>query len=53
MLKKVGVEFLGEIEEFDYGKSGWIMEPNGYKIELRKHNYAAYDKIKGDVNASS
>jgi predicted enzyme related to lactoylglutathione lyase len=33
-LKKEGVEVLGEIQEFDYGKFGWIMDPEGRKIEL-------------------
>ena len=33
-LKKEGVEVVGEIEEFEYGKFGWIMDPEGRKIEL-------------------
>lgn len=33
-LKKMGVEQIGEIEEFDYGKFAWIMDPEGTKIEL-------------------
>lgn len=33
-LKKEGVEVLGEIEEYEYGKFGWIMDPEGRKIEL-------------------
>jgi len=33
-LKEEGVEIVGEIEEYDYGKFGWIMDPEGNKIEL-------------------
>jgi len=34
VLKKEGVEVVGEIEEYPYGKFGWIMDPEGNKIEL-------------------
>jgi predicted enzyme related to lactoylglutathione lyase len=33
-LKKEGVQIVGEIEEYPYGKFGWIMDPDGNKIEL-------------------
>ena len=33
-LKNEGVAICGEIEEFDYGKFGWILDPDGNKIEL-------------------
>ncbi len=33
-LKKEGVTVVGEIETYDYGKFGWIMDPDGNKIEL-------------------
>ena len=33
-LSKEGVKVVGEIEEYDYGKFGWIMDPEGNKIEL-------------------
>lgn len=52
-LKKEGVEVVGKMEVFEYGKFGWIMDPNGYKIELWEPNDEEYDKIKGDVNTSS
>ena len=32
-LKKEGMEIVGEIEEYDYVKFGWIMDPEGNKIE--------------------
>jgi len=34
VLKEEGVQIVGEIEEYPYGKFGWIMEPDGNKIEL-------------------
>ena len=34
VLKEEGVEIVGEIEEYEYGKFGWIMDPEGNKIEL-------------------
>ena len=33
-LKKEGVTVVGEIEKYDYGKFGWILDPEGNKIEL-------------------
>ena len=33
-LRKDGVQVVGEIEEYDYGKFGWVMDPEGNKIEL-------------------
>ena len=33
-LKKEGVQIIGEMEEYDYGKFGWILDPDGNKIEL-------------------
>ena len=33
-LKASGVEIVGEMQEFEYGKFGWIIDPDGYKIEL-------------------
>ncbi|MBL7870310.1 MAG: VOC family protein [Cyclobacteriaceae bacterium] len=34
VLKEEGVEIVGEMQEFPYGKFGWIMDPEGNKIEL-------------------
>lgn len=33
-LKNAGIKQVGEIQEFDYGKFAWIMDPDGHKIEL-------------------
>ncbi|AZQ59383.1 VOC family protein [Maribacter sp. MJ134] len=34
VLKKEGVTVVGEIEEYSYGKFGWILDPDGNKLEL-------------------
>ena len=34
LLKAEGVEVVGEIETYDYGKFGWILDSEGNKIEL-------------------
>lgn len=33
-LKEEGVTIVGEMEEYEYGKFGWILDPEGNKIEL-------------------
>ena len=33
-LKNEGVTIVGKIEEYEYGKFGWILDPEGNKIEL-------------------
>lgn len=34
VLKEEGVAVLEKVEEYPYGKFGWIMDPEGNKIEL-------------------
>lgn len=33
-LREEGVELAGEPQDTDYGKFGWILDPEGNKIEL-------------------
>ena len=33
-LKEQGANVVGDIQEYDYGKFGWVMDPDGNKIEL-------------------
>lgn len=33
-LQQNGVEIVGKIEEYDYGKFGWVMDCDGRKVEL-------------------
>ncbi|MCF8379422.1 MAG: VOC family protein [Bacteroidales bacterium] len=37
MIKRLiseGMEVVGDIQSYDYGKFGWVMDPDGNKIEL-------------------
>ena len=34
VLKEEGVTILGDVEEYEYGKFGWILDNDGIKIEL-------------------
>jgi predicted enzyme related to lactoylglutathione lyase len=34
VLKEEGVTVVGNMETYDYGKFGWVMDPEGNKIEL-------------------
>jgi hypothetical protein len=36
ILRWEGVTIVGEMEVFDYGKFGWILDLEGHKIELRE-----------------
>ncbi len=38
VLKAEGVTVIGNIEEYDYGKFGWIVDLDGNKIELWEPN---------------
>lgn len=42
VLKEEGVTVVGDIEEYDYGKFGWILDPDGNKIELWEPIDAAF-----------
>ncbi|WP_124978761.1 VOC family protein [Nonlabens xiamenensis] len=33
-LKSNGVQLVGEMQEFEYGKFGWILDLDGRKVEL-------------------
>ena len=33
-VKEGGAEIVGKVEEHDYGKFGWFMDPDGNKVEL-------------------
>ena len=41
-LKEEGVTIIGEVEEYDYGKFGWILDLDGNKIELWEPKDAAF-----------
>ncbi len=52
VLEKEGVEIIGEMEEYEYGKFGWVLDPNGYKIELWEPNDEVYGNMGEDYNVS-
>jgi len=41
-LNREGVPVVGEVEAFSYGKFGWILDPEGNKIELWEPNDKAF-----------
>ncbi len=53
VLKAEGVEIVGEMESHEYGKFGWIMDPNGYKIELWEPVDEAYDTMLTDDSTNN
>ncbi len=46
-LKSEGVEIAGEIESYEYGKFGWIIDPEGNKVELWEPVEEEFNKING------
>jgi predicted enzyme related to lactoylglutathione lyase len=44
VLKAEGVEIIGDMQEFDYGKFAWIMDPEGNKLELWEPVDSAFQK---------
>lgn len=41
-LEKEGVTIVGKMEEYDYGKFGWVLDGEGNKIELWEPKDAAF-----------
>ena len=41
-LKEEGVTIIGEVQTYEYGKFGWILDPEGNKIELWEPNDRAF-----------
>ena len=33
-LKAAGAQIVGDIEEYEYGRFGWVIDPEGVKLEL-------------------
>jgi len=33
-VKEGGARIIGAVEEYDYGRFGWFMDPDGNKVEL-------------------
>lgn len=45
VLRQEGVTIVGEVEEYEYGKFGWILDQEGNKIELWEPNDAEYETL--------
>lgn len=45
LLKEEGVQVVGEIQEFDYGKFAWILDLDGNKIELWEPSEGNFDDL--------
>ena len=45
VFRSEGVEVIGEIQEFDYGKFAHIMDPEGNKIELWEPHEKEFEKM--------
>lgn len=40
-VRRGGAEIVGEVEEYDYGRFGWFIDPAGNKVELWEPREAA------------
>ena len=47
-LKKEGIEQVGEMQDYEYGKFAHIIDPDGTKIELWESNDTEFEKMVGD-----
>ena len=52
VLREEGVQVVGEMEVTDYGKFGWIMDPEGHKMELWEPVNDEFGKMMESVNIS-
>jgi len=52
VLKEEGIEQVGTIEVFDYGKFGWILDPEGNKIELWEPVDRVFDEMGNTIPSS-
>ncbi len=49
-LNKNGMQVIGTIEEYEYGKFAWVMDPEGNKIELWEPIDEVFTKMKEESN---
>jgi predicted enzyme related to lactoylglutathione lyase len=52
VLKTEGIEQLGEMQVYEYGKFAHILDPEGNKIELWEPNDDDYKQMAGDAVTS-
>ncbi len=46
-LRAAGVEVVGEMEVYEYGKFAWVLDPEGNKIELWEPRDREFRKVNG------
>ena len=44
-VRAAGAELIGEIEEFEYGRFGWFLDPEGNKVELKWETASEVDNL--------
>ena len=49
-FKSKGIELLGPVQEFEYGRFAHILDPNGIKIELWEPIDEVFTKMGGETN---
>lgn len=47
-LRESGVTIVGDIQSFEYGKFGWILDPEGNKMELWEPIDSSFDEYYGN-----
>ena len=52
VLEEEGVTIVGEMEVYEYGKFGWVMDPEGNKIELWEPIDPVFDKTNKTIPSS-
>jgi predicted enzyme related to lactoylglutathione lyase len=53
VLKEEGVTIVGEMEVYEYGKFGWILDPEGNKIELWEPVDSEFDKLYSNEHSNT
>jgi len=52
VLREEGVTVVGDMETYDYGKFGWILDPEGNKIELWEPIDQPFQDLYGEDGAT-
>jgi len=50
-LKKDGMNVIGDIESYEYGKFAWVMDPDGNKVELWEPVDEVFTKMNDNKNS--
>ncbi len=49
-LKSEGVEILGPVKEYEYGRFAYVKDPDGMKLELWEPNDQAYEEMAENIS---